>query len=287
MDNILINRGFLYFVLLICSLNLFSCKEKEKEIEYSLTEIKEPKIFCDDFENEMQNFWIKQLAHESRDSILKDPLNKNNTVLKVTNNLEDRVSGGIRSELLFFPKDSIGYKTKYSFRFLLPEEFFKKGEAKGWYIIHQWHDAPEPGFNWKTYKRKTQPPVHLLVEHNTNGEYFLYFKSGLETGSLNEIESIKWKEKLKPNKWYTFSCEILWGMYSAENFSYAKPKLDGKYFVNKFNTKDSTFTHKIVRRNMYNSIPNYFKFGLYRAGYEKYNRDIYFDDFYLESERVK
>ncbi len=233
----------------------------------------------------LDSFWTKEVADASRDSIVIDPLNDKKRVLKVELKLSDYASGGIRSEILMHPKDSFGYRTHYSFKFLLPESFFKKDEPKGWYIIHQWHDAPAPGFNWKTYNRKTQPPVHLLIEHNSDGDYFLDFKTGLEIGEIKEIVSSRWSEKLEPNRWDTFSCDILWSLYN--NDGYAEPKLDDNFFKNWINPKDSTLVHKIYRRNMYNIIPNYFKFGLYRSGNEKHDRTIYFDDFRHESYREK
>jgi O-antigen ligase len=260
-------------------------QNKAENLNTIEVKLNKKKKFSDNFENSYKNFWLKELADDSRDSIVKDPLDSTNNVLKITNNLEDRISGGLRSEYLLHSKDSFGYKTNYGFNFFLPENFIKKGEEKGWIIIHQWHDAPAPGFNWSTYARKTQPPVHLLIEHNTNGDYYLFFKTGLEIGDIKEIKIVKWPEKMISNKWYSFSCEIFWSLYSDEG--YAIPKLDDKYFVNEISEKDLQLSHKIFARNMYNSIPNYFKFGIYRQGWEKYNRDIYFDDFFAESERVK
>lgn len=242
------------------------------------------KEFNEDFENGLQSFWSRELADTTRMNIVKDSSRPENKILKIDLNLEDFVNGGIRSEIVIKPKDSFGYKANYSFKFLLPKSFFQEGESKGWYIIHQWHDETNPGFNWKT-NPKTQPPIHLLVEHNPNGEYFLYFKTGLETGELKEIFPVKWKNKLEPDRWYTFSCEILWSLYNNEGYS--EPKLDGEFFFNQKNATDSLVNHKIYRRNMYNIIPNYFKIGLYRAGYEKYDRTIYFDDFNFKSERIK
>ncbi|MGJ8665375.1 MAG: heparin lyase I family protein [Patiriisocius sp.] len=250
----------------------------------SISKNKTIKIIEDDFEGPLKKIWKKEQQDSSRILTVSDPLNKNNKVLKVDLNIGDYASGGLRTEVLFEPKDSFGYQTNYSFKFLFPDDFFKKGEKKGWFIIHQWHDAPAPGFNWKTYNRITAPPIHLLVEHNPNGDYYLIFKTGLKIGSMDEIYSVFWKEKLKPNEWYEFSCEVLWSLYNSEG--YAAPKLNGEPPYD-FSDEVTQKRVKVMRRNMYNSIPNYFKMGLYRSNYEEYNRTIYFDDLKYNSFRVK
>ncbi len=279
----------LFFGLLVGILVAFLYKPESNQPKFievvEVVKKQKAKVFSDSFENNIQSFWIKEVADITRDSLVKDPTDSTNTVLKITNHLNDYISGGKRAEYLFRPKDSVGQKIKYSFKFLLPESFFKKGELRSSYIIHQWHDEPAPGYNWQTYKRTTEPPINLQVEHNPNGNYVLYFLTGLKTGSMDEVVKIKWPENLVPNKWYTFSCEVLWGLYN--NKSYSEPKLDNQYFVNRINPKDSTLTHKIYRRNLYNSIPNYFKFGLYRQGLQKYDRSIYLDDLRLESIETK
>jgi hypothetical protein len=263
----------------------FSCNsEKEKTVVEIVDHRVNCKNFSDYFEGKIASFWIKELADMSRHSIVKDPLNADNQVLKIDLKLEDFTNGGKRSEIRMSPKDSFGYKTTYSFKFLLPDSFFQKDEVISRYIIHQWHDEAFPGFDWKT-NPATQPPIHLLIEQQSEGDYYLVFNTGIKIGSLNEVYSKRWNEKLKPNKWYTFSCEILWSLYNAEG--YASAKLDGKYFINWINSKDSTEVHWISRRNMYNVSPNYYMFGLYRAGLEKHDRTIYFDDFMFESYREK
>lgn len=272
-------------LILIFIITCFSCiSEKHEQNVEIVGHRKNCKNFADNFEGEMNLNWGKEMADMHRHSIVTDPLNAENHVLKIELKLEDLANGGKRSEITMFPKDSFGYKSVYSFRFLLPESFFFKDESYIQYIIHQWHDLPAPGFDWET-NPKTQPPVHLLIENDSFGDYYLVFKNGLKTGSLDEIYSKKWNEKLKPNQWYTFSCEILWSLYN--NVGYSTPKVDGKYLIDWISSKDSTTIHWISRRNMYNVIPNYFKMGLYRNGFEKHDRVIYFDDFEFESYRVE
>lgn len=238
------------------------------------------KEFNDDFQNGLKEFWEWEVADSSRVNIVQNPLGENKNVLQVDLEMEDYASGGKRNEVLFFPKDSMGYKVEYGFKFMLPESFFKQDEEPGYIIIHQWHDLPDPGFNWTTQKKSTHPPIYLYVDRKNGDDYDLMFSAGLETGGMDETIKVAWKEKLEPNQWYDFSCEIRWHIHNNKGF--AKPRLNGENFINPGNGK----TFPIIRRrNMYNSLPNYQKIGLYRFGGEKYKKTIYFDDFYLESYR--
>lgn len=217
------------YLILIFIITCFSCiSEKDDRFAEIVDLRKNCKNFADNFEGEMNSFWGKEMADMSRHSIVTDPLNAENHVLKIELKLEDFANRGKRSEIKMFPKDTSGYLSNYSFRFLLPESFFKD-ESYIQYIIHQWHDEAAPGFDWET-NPKTQPPVHLLIENDSLGDYYLVFKNGIKTGNLDEIYSKKWNEKLKPNQWYTFSCEILWSLYN--NVGYAAPKLDRKCLIN-------------------------------------------------------
>lgn len=282
-------RKTLFYTLIILFLMIigFYYLNTRSEKLITLEPISEKSLIfnlMDDFDNHLQPFWSKEVADSLRYEIVSDPLDETNSVLKVDLFLED-YSNGLRSEILVFTKDSIGYKTNYSFRFLVPENFFQYDEAPGWIIIHQWHDLPDPGFNWASQNKATQPPIHLMFERNREGEYDLVFKTGLKTGHMDEIVSVKWPGEILPDTWYTFSCEVYWHVYN--NKAYSIPMLDSKYFINdEFRSEQSIEQHKIYRRNMYNALPNYFKFGLYRSGTEKHNRTIFLDDFQYNSERV-
>ena len=278
-------RYSVYLVFIFLLLLLYVVKQNTdspQDIKHKFISNANKISYTEDFSlDEVRSFWKMELSDIDRHRIVNDPMDPNNKVLNVELRLEDYASG-LRSELVIFTKDSIGYKTNYSFRFMFPESFFREGEDPGWYIIHQWHDLPDPGFNWNTQHKSTQPPIHLSVERDSENQYFLVFSNGLQTGGMDEIVKVKWEETLEPNRWYTFSCEVLWGVYN--NRSYSIPKIDGRYMVNGHLPADSDIeSHKIYRRNMYNSLPNYFKIGLYRSGTEKYIREIYFDDFKHES----
>lgn len=263
---------------------LFSCTPKSSD-NLVIEDKKDTNlkfIYKDDFENELQDFWFMEAVDSTRFEIVQDPLDENNKVLQVNLQLDDYANGGSRAEIKLTENEPLDVLSKYSFRFLLPESFFQTDEKPGMIIIHQWHDQADPGFNWVTQKKSTHPPVHLFVDRKEGGKYQLVFKTGLETGDMNETVASVWSEDLVANKWYTFSCEVLWHIYT--DTGYALPMLDGKPFYN--NSQDLKNPHRIYRRNMYNGIGNYFKIGLYKFGNEKHPRTIYFDDFILESEKV-
>lgn len=267
---------------MIVFLVIISCVDKgdvgtDKELKKVAEKIE--KVYIDSFEDQIKPFWKLQLADSSRIQIVKDPTNEENEVLRVDLMLEDYVSGGYRSELVIKNKDSFGYKNNHSFKFMLPEEFFQKEEKKGLYVIHQWHDTPWPGFTWATNKNKTHPPAVLFIQHYPNGDFKLIYKIGVLSGSINEIVLLKREANLEPNKWYTFSCEMFWSLYSKDG--YFKPTINGEYF-----TLKGKEVPKIYRRNMTHIRPAYWKFGLYRDGKNQtIDRFMYIDDFKMTSSR--
>lgn len=270
-------------VVLIGTMICVGCNDSKISVKTTKGYISKVTTYTDDFENDLGDFWSIQAVDESRYKISKDPLNPKNRVLEIHLENEDFVAGGHRTEFVLSPKDSFGYKNVYSFKFLLPPSFFKK-EDKGWTMIHQWHDEPPMGYTWKTNKHKTRPPVSLIITNDDEGEKVLNFCAGLVTGNKRDNVVISWPEKLKPNNWYTFSCEIFWSLYDGEG--YAIPQLNGIDFTDFANLSEFIVSNKIKRANMYNVLPNYFKFGLYHAGNKNNSKTIYFDDFKMETGRI-
>ncbi|MEP3206998.1 MAG: heparin lyase I family protein [Gilvibacter sp.] len=261
-----------------------SSSEKEKDMPQKARIANEEIVeFKDSFDEKIASFWGLQLAKSDRAMIVKDPLNSENEVLKVTVTPTDRVSGGNRSEFVIKQHDSMGYLNKYAFKFMLPEAFFKEQEKDAWFIIHQWHDEPAPGFTWATKKDKTKPPIALTISYSPEEGYQLYYKDGLDTGTLDEAKRLIWTEELKANVWYTFSNSVFWSLY--ETHGYSEPRLNGELFTPDKNAK-LIEGDKIFGRNMYNAVGNYFKFGLYQASGQIHARHIYFDDFTMQSKRV-
>lgn len=108
--------------------------------------------FYDDFENGLQKFWEAEVTDSNRYQIVSDPLNPENKVLKINLLLDDYTNGGRRSELKIVKMPELDYLSRYSFRFLVPDDFFRTDEDPGIILIHQWHDQADPGFNWRTQK---------------------------------------------------------------------------------------------------------------------------------------
>lgn len=289
------NLALMQKVTLLISLlvlTLISCSEKSETVE-TVEDAPMTIELDDNFDADLKSFWEFDAADSTRFSITKNPLQPDLNVLSVNLKMNDVSSAGKRSELVIYTKDSIGFKTNYSFKFMLPEDFFKQDDVPGMILIHQWHDKPDSGYTWATQQKDTRPPLYLYIERTQEGEYFLIFRAGLQSGTLNEVVGAKWPEQMEPNYWYTFSCEVLWHMYN--NKAYALPKLDDVYMytntqkvvndsiaIDSLSTVDNVENHKIYRRNMYNANGNYFKLGLYRFA-EKYEKTIYFDDFKYES----
>lgn len=266
----------------------FNCnsinKEESNILGNSQKTLGETTIYKDDFEkNQYNDFWIYEAIDSSRINITDDPVRSDNKVLQVNLKLDDYASGGRRSELRLNEMEPLNYLTNYGFDFLLPESFFVESEKPGIIFLHQWHDQADPGFNWSTQNKVTHPPIRLFIDTSKAGGYKLVFAAGLETGGMNEVIYSTYKEDLQPNRWYSFNCEILWHIYTQTG--YAEPKLDGEYLYTD-NNEDEQLRHKIYRRNMYNGIGNYFKFGLYTFGKDIGEKTAYFDNFFIETTEV-
>lgn len=277
-------RTNLLLIIFVCSF-FISCNQENEQVIEPLPEAEEvdlTRVYKEDFEKDFKDFWLFEAQDSSRFMIVKDPLNSDNQVLKVNLKLDDYNSGGRRAELRTIHTEPLDYLSKYGFDFMLPDSFFEEVEKPGIIFIHQWHDQADPGFNWSTQNKVTHPPIRLFIDIKEDNKYKLVFGAGLETGNMNEVIYSVWEENLEPNRWYSFSCEVFWHVYNDE--AYAIPMLDGKYFYS--NNTEEEHRHKILRRNMYNGIGNYFKMGLYMFGKEHDEKYAFFDNFYLESTEI-
>ena len=233
--------------------------------------------FTDNF-NERSGAWITvQLEDSTRHRIITDPLNPENRCLKLSQHPKDFFAGAKRSEYVFRPDARSGRVVRYSFKFMFPEEFFKTRKEKDWVIIQQWHDEPPTGTVWAEYQENTKPPMALLIGLKTDGAPTIEFKYGLKSNSYDQDLTVMYPERLRAGEWYTFANEILWS--DLEGVGYAKPKLNDVYFVQ----NDVNSENKVTGQNMYNSVANYYKMGLY--GNKKSQDTIYFflDEFKYET----
>ena len=264
--------------IFLCTLVFFlSCKE-QKPSQGKRKKVSE-KIFDDPIQDSLKDFWYThQVASPDRLKIVNDPDNSNNDLLKVSLQVGDKVAGGSRSEIFIKPKDSFGYRNNYSFRFKFPKSFFENEEKEGVILLNQWHNVPYPGYNYTNQIVKVRVPFAMMVKHTTDGEFYMLLHYGLKVGILNEMVFAKWPGNLKPDVWYTFENEIFWSLYDD---GYAIPKIDGTCF--QVEDKDVC---TLKGANMYHVRPHDYKMGLYWSAGHMHDRYIYYDEFYMNTQRT-
>ena len=229
--------------------------------------------FADNF-NDHTHFWSRiQVSDSTRYALVKDPLDPQNSSLIIHLHPEDNNAGGKRNEFTIKSMDSVGYRVEYSFKFMIPDDFFKKNKENDWIMIHQWHDEPPSGVNWRDYERKTRPPISLYINLKPSGRGTLHYTYGLEDQHSNNRKYSNYNEPLIANKWYTFSNVIKWSLDSLKGYSI--PILNNKYLVDNKQNKE----HKLTGSNMFNEIPNYYKMGVYGNYKNNDTISILFDDF--------
>lgn len=254
------NKSILCFWI-IANFTLVSC------------EIEKEHISINDNFDELSPLWVKdEIKDASRYEITNDPTDANNNVLKFQLFPDDFNAGGKRNEFKLKTKDSIGMIVNYSFQFMLTEDFFKKDRPHDWIIIHQWHDDPPKGKTWAEYGMLTKPPVHLYIQGNTDGNHKIVYTYGLWNRNMKLTRSFIFKEPIQPNKWYTFSNEVLW---DVKETAYSIPRINDEFLVETSENNE----HKVFGANMYNVVPNYYKMGLYGNNLSKDTLSIYFDNF--------
>lgn len=242
----------------------------------SCNEAKVLQELSDDFSTHNPIWKTKQISDSSRFLLVKDPIDYNNSCVQFALFPNDINAGRKRNEYVLKTKDSINNLVNYSFKFLLPDSFFKEREKEDWIMIHQWHDDPPKGVKWKDYKDKTQPPVSLYIKVTPNNPPLLKYTYGLHSKYIEEKEFYTYKRNLRPNTWYHFSNTVKWSLDSLVGFS--SPKVNDEYLA----SINGKLSKEIRGRNMFNTMPNYYKMGIY--GNKEMNDSIYilFDDFEYE-----
>ncbi len=224
--------------------------------------------FQDSFDSKSSGWITVQMADSTRHIIVQDPLDSGNNCLKLSQFPTDHFAGAKRSEYVFRPDVAPGRTVNYSFKFMFPKSFFKPRDQNDWIIIQQWHDEPPKDTLWQDYKENTKPPMALLIGLKPSGQHTIEFKYGLKSNQFNQDQTVMYSGTLQPDTWYTFANTIAWSMENESG--YAIPKINGEYLVPKSKQEE----HKVLGRNMYNNVPNYYKTGLY--GNKKSNDTIFF-----------
>lgn len=176
---------------------------------------------------------------------------------------QSKVHGGIRAEISVGYPFQQGETVRYSWRFMLPNDFISDAPKNRWWIIGQWHDQPDKkvGETWEKF-RSLSPPVLLGL-----GELDGKLAISLSYGPTNE--------KLKPRvvgpiflergKWHTITFVIRWSQGP-----------DGKALV--FLDDHSKPAMTAVGPNMNNDYEHYLKLGMYRHPDIATDSWIYVDD---------
>ena len=242
----------------------FSCTPSDEK-----PVLKSDELYTDTFD-QLEDFWItSEISDPSRMKIVPDPTDSSNNTVRFFLYPDDFVNNGKRNELVLKTMDKSGYTVKYSFRFMLPPDFFKKREHD-WIMIHQWHDEPPYGLDWHGYDMQTHPPINLTVKLTPGEKYYIIFNYGLWNKEINELQVAQYKKPLKPHQWYTFENTVHWNF---DKTGYSQPSIDGTYL---FNDEEDG---KVYGANVYNEVGNYFKMGLYGNKKQRDTISIYFDDF--------
>ncbi len=218
-------------------------------------------------------FWdTSQTTNNSRYGIVVDPVNIENNVLFFNLLPNDFNAGGKRNEFVLETMDTIGYKTDYSFKFLVSPEFFKKKKELDWIMIHQWHDDPPRGVPWGDYHLQTNPPIQLYIRVLPGDLYYIVYAYGLKNINIKNLRHLTYEYPIKPNEWYSFENTVVWAM---DQSGYSIPRINGEYLIK----PDENENGKILGANMYNDVPNYYKMGLYGNYKSSDTVSVYIDDF--------
>lgn len=174
-----------------------------------------------------------------------------------------KVHGGIRAEISVDYPFQQGETVRYSWRFLLPNDFISDAPKNRWWVIGQWHDQPnkKQGETWKNFHSHS-PPVLLGL-----GELDGKLAMSLSYGPTN----VKHKQRvvgpifLERGKWHTITFVIRWSQGA-----------DGKALVFLDDLSSPVITAE--GPNMNNDYQHYLKLGMYRHPDIATDNWIYVDD---------
>lgn len=155
------------------SFSLLACSDDQNERSQVDNE------YFDNFNN-ISSFWnTSEISHSERYKIIKGPTNTDNKAVQFSLFPDDFINNGKRNEFKINTKDRPGHTVEYSFKFMLPEDFFKSRKEGDWVMLHQWHDEPPEGKDWSDYKKGTHPPVNLTVKLTPSEKDYIVFNYGL------------------------------------------------------------------------------------------------------------
>lgn len=152
---------------------------------------------------------------------------------------QQKLYGGIRSELAIDYPYKKGEKVRYKFSLKIPKDFIHDLNNR-WWLVAQWHDQPDPnlGQTWKGFPSNS-PPISM----------FLKAVNGSVGVGVNYMGNNNFWFKLTPDEWHIFTFDILWSK-----------GLDGNLIL----TIDGSNTREYKGKNMLNDYQHYLKIGMYR-----------------------
>ncbi|MEO8583980.1 MAG: PQQ-dependent sugar dehydrogenase, partial [Flavitalea sp.] len=158
-----------------------------------------------------------------------------------------------RAQLNYFPNDSLGTETTYSFYVRIPG-YWVDHTANSDMMLVSCNASPNPakGESWNNMPI-TEPLVQIKY-HATGGKSYFQLWQGLNTVKLYEGKI--WKQvmvgqtPLTKDTWYKLSVKVKW---SVNNDGYVSATVN-----------DQAWASKTAVRTMSNAIPAFFKMGLSR-----------------------
>lgn len=169
---------------------------------------------------------------------------------------QDKVNGGIRSEVsIDYPFQS-GNTIEYSYEFLMPEGKFLSDSKNRWWIVgSQFHDQPNRRKNekWGNFP-KHSPSINFSYGFSDN-QHLLHLMYGLKNQHVGTLN-------IKENQWYNIKMAIKWST-----------KADGKIDVFINNSPKPSIS--ATGANMYNDYQHYWKIGMYRHSNIKTNASLF------------
>jgi len=155
-----------------------------------------------------------------------------------------KIHGGVRSEVAIDYPFNEGDTVEYRWSLLLPSANPPGADAGAWWLLAQWHDQPDrrKGETWLNFK--SQPPPFAVVVEKRDGVV------GIGMNGLSG-RIVSWVP-VTLDQWLDFTATVRWST-----------GIDGSVVVRIEGHPEIKF--EMLGRNMHNGFQHYFKFGQYRA----------------------
>lgn len=159
---------------------------------------------------------------------------------------QQKVNSGVRAEISVDYPFQAGETVRYSWRFMLPNDFISDAPQNRWWIMAQWHDQPNPalGESWEEERFLLSPPIALSFGE-ADGQIIAVMTYGVDVS-----RNIGWIP-IEKGIWHDISVVIHWSQDESGSASV--------YF-----DIASTSIAAATGANMRNDYQHFFKLGMYR-----------------------